>query len=222
VKPNNAGFRPIACGSILRRLVSKIAVAAVLPNMANYLSPLQVGVGVPGGAEGVIHAVSRVVQHHGHEDGFILALLDFSNAFNLVSRVRLMEQVCALCAAILEYTQVCYGGSAHMFVGHSLVEASSGVHQGDPLSPLLFALCIHPLITSLHTRFNNLLNAWFLDDGSVMGKTEEVKQLLQAVVEEGPAYGLVMNPRKTKIWWPQVSPDTINGFPQGVTILPIN
>jgi hypothetical protein len=32
----------------------KIGVGAVLRSLADYLSPLQVGVGVPGGAEGII------------------------------------------------------------------------------------------------------------------------------------------------------------------------
>jgi Reverse transcriptase (RNA-dependent DNA polymerase) len=95
-----------------------------------------------------------------------------------------------------------------MFVGQSMVEASLGVHQGDPFRPArLFALCVQPLISWLHARFTNLLNTWFLDDGAVMGKSQEVKRLLEAVVEEGPEHGFVMNPRKTKIWWPQVPPD---------------
>jgi hypothetical protein len=32
-----------------------------------------------------------------------------------------------------------------------------GVHQGDPLAPLLFALAIHPFILSLAERFEDVL-----------------------------------------------------------------
>jgi hypothetical protein len=76
-----------------------------------------------------------------------------TNAFNLVSTVRLREQVHALCPTVQEYTQVCYGGCAHMFVVQSIVGASvTRGPPGDPLGPLLFALCIHPLILSLHAK----------------------------------------------------------------------
>jgi hypothetical protein len=118
--------------------------------------------------EGIIHAVSRVVppvQHHGHEDGLVhvLGSLDFNNAFNMVSRVRLMERVCVLCPSILEYTQVCYGTCAHIFVGQSMLVASLGVHQVDPLRPArffaLYSRCIHPPISLLPAGFPNPLNA---------------------------------------------------------------
>eukprot|EP00884_Botryococcus_braunii_P000173 jgi/Botrbrau1/10156/Bobra.0121s0008.1 len=49
LKPQG-GLRPIAVGSIFRRLASKIAVRAAPPAVGPYLRPLQVGVGVRGGA----------------------------------------------------------------------------------------------------------------------------------------------------------------------------
>jgi hypothetical protein len=91
-KPNNGGIRPVARGGILRRLVSKIAVGAVLPSLADYFSPLQ-------GRSRCSRGGSR---HHScrfpsgaasrQRGGLSFPLLEFKNAFNLVSRIRLMEQ----------------------------------------------------------------------------------------------------------------------------------
>lgn len=44
--------------------------------------------------------------------------------------------------ALLPYVRVCYGGVAPVYVGKSVVLAKAGVHHGEPLGPLLFALAI--------------------------------------------------------------------------------
>ena len=53
----NGGVRPIAVGEVLRRLVSKCLMSVILPQAIKCLSPVQLGVGVPGGSESIIHAV---------------------------------------------------------------------------------------------------------------------------------------------------------------------
>lgn len=51
VKADIGGIRPIACVGLVRRLVSKVAVWAVVPSLTAYLRPLQVRLGVSGGGE---------------------------------------------------------------------------------------------------------------------------------------------------------------------------
>jgi hypothetical protein len=52
----------------------------------------------------------------------------------------------------------------------------------------------------------------------VLEKSADVKGTMQAVTVEGPAYGIVMNPVETKVWWPQVSPDAFCGLPLLVAV----
>lgn len=103
-----------------------------------------------------------------------------------------------------------------MYVGQFRIRATSGVHQGDPLGPLLFALAVHPLVLSLRARFPNLIQAWFLDDGSVLGAGEEVSGVLGTVIREGPQYGVFLNLPKTKVWWPQLSARVVASLPSGI------
>ena len=55
------GVRPIAVGCTLRRLVAKIAGQLVVDEMAELLSPRQLGYGVRGGAEAAVHACRQKV-----------------------------------------------------------------------------------------------------------------------------------------------------------------
>ncbi|GJR43992.1 putative reverse transcriptase domain-containing protein [Tanacetum coccineum] len=122
LKPDN-GIRPIAVGTIWRRLVSKVAMKGVGKEMSKYLGDFQFGV---------------------------------------------------------------------------------GVQQGDPLRPLLFALVLHPLIHKIRDRDSCklLLHAWYLDDGTVIGDSEEVSRVLDIITVSGPGLGLELNIKKTKIFWP--------------------
>ncbi|GJU04921.1 hypothetical protein Tco_1121351 [Tanacetum coccineum] len=84
LKPDNR-TRPIAVGTIWRRLVFKVAMKGVGKEMSKYLGDFQFGVGVSGGA-------NRVLSEH-HNDGSLAMLtVDFSNAFNLVDRSTLLHE----------------------------------------------------------------------------------------------------------------------------------
>ena len=79
---NDGGVRPIAVGYTLRRLAAKCANANVIKRRNEELQPIQVGVGVSGGAEAAIHALRRYVSTM--PDDHVLVKLDFSNAYNTV------------------------------------------------------------------------------------------------------------------------------------------
>ena len=77
----DGGLRPIAVGNLLRRLTSKCSMAGVVEKAVTMLSPHQLGVGVNGGLEAVIHAVIELVEEADEE--LMLLQVDFINAFNL-------------------------------------------------------------------------------------------------------------------------------------------
>jgi hypothetical protein len=112
LKPNG-GIRPIAVGLTLRRLVSKIAVAAVLPAISEYLQPHQVGVGVRGGAEGLVHALNRLVAHQQDSPDLAVVSLDFQIAFSTVDHNRMLGEVALHCPSIWQYVATTYGCAAH-------------------------------------------------------------------------------------------------------------
>ena len=85
------GIRPIAIGYYWRRLAAKCANNIIAARLRGYFSPLQVGVGVKGGCEAAIHAVRRFLQDM--PDDFIVAKLDFTNAFNCICRSEILRRV---------------------------------------------------------------------------------------------------------------------------------
>jgi len=80
--------------------------------------------------------------------------------------------------------------------------SATGVQQGDPLGPLLFALVLHPLIHQISDSCKLLLHAWYLDDGTLVGDSEKVAKALDIIQVFGPQLGLELNIRKTEIFWP--------------------
>ena len=80
----DGGTRPIAVGYTLRRLVAKCANAHVIKRRSDEVQPIQVGVGVSGGAEAAKHAMRRLVTNL--PDDHVVVKLDFSNAYNTIRR----------------------------------------------------------------------------------------------------------------------------------------
>ena len=67
--------------------------------------------------------------------------------------------------------------------------SATGVQQGDPLGPLLFALVLHPLIHQISDSCKLLLHAWYLDDGTLVGDSEKVAKALDIIQVFRPELG---------------------------------
>ncbi|GKB15918.1 putative reverse transcriptase domain-containing protein, partial [Tanacetum coccineum] len=220
VKPCG-GIRPIAVGTVWRRLVYKVASFSIGNSMNTYLQDFQFGVGVPGGCEVVLHSANRLVESKGNEVGLSMLLEDFSNAFNLVDMSVLLEESRVRCPSIAHWVEFCYARPARLYYGDSILWSCQGVQQEDPLGPLLFALALHPLIQTINSLCELTLHACYLDDGTIVGDTLMVAKALDIIKTKGPARGLFLNVDKTEIFWPVKDPRSrVKGvFPINISCL---
>ena len=125
------------------------------------------------------------------------------NAFNQISRQAILDQCLMFFPELLPWVSWCY--CSHPFLWHPLrvVTSQSGVQQGDPLGPMLFALVLHKLVASLEADdgcFNLLLNLWYLDDGVLVGDRSAVSRALNFIEELGPHLGLHINLPKCELF----------------------
>ena len=103
--------------------------------------------------------------------------VDITNAFNLVSRLAVLEECAQHFPEFLAWKSWCYG--QHPILWHSLgsLTSQTGVQQGDPLRPFVFALVLQRMVTTIHTDeacAGLPQNAWYLDDGSMAGESSSV------------------------------------------------
>ncbi|GJR38451.1 putative reverse transcriptase domain-containing protein [Tanacetum coccineum] len=200
LKPDNR-IRPIAVGAIWRRLASKVSMRGVRKKMSKYLRDFQLRVGVPSGAEAVLHGANRFLNKF-HSDGSLaMFTVDFSNAFNLVDRTTFLHKVWTRWPSISLWVDFLYGQSTRLYVGDDHIWSTTGVQQGDPLGPLLFSLVLHPLVHRIKDCWQLLFHAWYLDDGTIIGDTKEVAKAIDIIKAEGPCLGLELNIKKTEVFW---------------------
>ncbi|GKA16517.1 putative reverse transcriptase domain-containing protein, partial [Tanacetum coccineum] len=156
------------------------------------------GVGVSGGGEAILYAVNRLIEDRSDDIGLSMLLVDFKNAFNLVDREVMLQEVRIRCPAISRWVEFCYSNPTRLYYGNTPLWSHQGVQQGDPLGPLLFALVLHPLIRKIKDSFSLSLHAWYLDDGTIIGDTLVVGKVLELIMEDGPRCGLHLNVDKTE------------------------
>ena len=68
--------------------------------------------------------------------------------------------------------------------------------QGDPLSMMLYAVAVLPLICSLEDSSEWVQN-WYADDSSCVGELSSVRRWFDRLLIDGPAYGYFPEPSKT-------------------------
>ena len=153
---------------MFRRLVSKLCVEAILPEVVQLVSPRQLGVGIDGGVEAVLHSFNRLIQCPTLPQSTVLTLIDFSNAFNEVNRSKLLDIVAAKFPSIYPWVRYCYAVSAPLFFDDAIVRASRGIQQGDPLSSILFAVLLDPILRHIQSEFHLHIGA-ILDDVTFAG-----------------------------------------------------
>lgn len=188
------GIRPIAIGSVYRRIAAKIACNRIKSNLSAVFRPNQLGFGTPMGAEAVTHATRQFIEAR---DKCVILKLDFKNAFNSVYRNAVIHSVQINCPTLMPFVLQCYKDPTYLMFGEHPIRSESGVQQGDPLGPLLFCASIHQDIV---LQLQSPLNIWYLDDGTIGGSPDEVLGDLQLVIAAQTSTGLALNAAKCELF----------------------
>ena len=102
----SGGIRQIAVGYTWRRLAAKCANSYAMSRLGDFFAPIQLGVGVSGGCESAEHPTRRFMESMPNE--FVIAKLDFTNAFNNLRRDALLEAVYKTVLDIYKFCHLSY------------------------------------------------------------------------------------------------------------------
>ena len=127
IAKKDGGIRPIAIGTIFHKLISSAIMCNLKEKLPRTFSPVQFGVGMPGGAENIVHGIRNLLSDH---PDWTLVSLDLTNAFNSVSRVAFLKQVQDKFPSILPWVWQCYGQHSHLLIrGADPIPSACGVFQ---------------------------------------------------------------------------------------------
>ncbi|KAL1446386.1 hypothetical protein WDU94_005682 [Cyamophila willieti] len=189
------GVRPIAVGSVFRRLTAKLACRKVQNRLTDYFVPNQLGVATKQGCETAIHG-ARTYVYHPKNNSKVLLKIDFANAFNSVSRDHMLQQVKEKAPDIYPFLFQCYRSSSYLFFGNDILTSETGCQQGDPCGPLLFSLAVQPIVESMTTEFN----MWYLDDATLADSPTSVLENFEKLQNAANKMGLNVNYNKCELY----------------------
>ena len=159
------GIRPIAV-EVLRRLIAKCLAKEAKLEAKELFQSQQLGVGVKGGAEAIIHSTKisyEKILTSSSSSGILQ--IDFCNAFNSIKRSEMLKALASSMQGIAAFTNSCYSQHSQ-FYEKFVVSSQSGIQQGDPLGPLLFSLTLGPIIEKIQETAPELQqDSWYLVDG---------------------------------------------------------
>ena len=189
----DGGIRPIAVGNTLRRLATKVLIFPTTAEIREQVQPTQLGVGTPAGCEAALRAVRHYMESTSSPK--VLLKIDLKNAFNSIRRDKILESVREHLPDTYHMFYQAYGAHSLLFHGEKTIRSETGLQQGDPAGPALFALTIDGLTKSLVSE----LNVWFLDDGTTGDLVARVAADLDRLLEGFPLLGAELNGDKCEI-----------------------
>ena len=196
LKKKDGGIRPVAVDNVFRRLAAKVGCYAVYRAVSHELWPIQLGVSDKGGAEAAVHAVRTFITNNiDSNDHKIISRLDIMNAFNSVRRDHVLQTRLDRTPEIAELSFLAYSKPSSVIASGHSITSSTGVQQGDPIDPLLFALAVDQIASGVRSE----LNVWYLDDATIGGSPESVISDVQRCITGLKRIGLMVNPKKTEI-----------------------
>jgi hypothetical protein len=125
----------------------------------------------------------------------VLVKLDFINAFNSVHRGVILDRVASMAPEVYRFVSLLYAAPSSLAFGTFEIVSGEGAQQGDPLGPILFCLCIHPILLSLNCKFK----IGYMDDVTLGGHISDVAQAVEQVERSGESMGLRLNPGKCEV-----------------------
>ena len=189
------------------------------------LAPLQVGVAVPLGGEAAVYTARQWMYRRGGHATDIFLKVNFHNAFNTVDRAALLRQVRLHLPGLVPWAEWCYSRHSRLLFHGDVLTSETGVQQGDPLGPLLFALALQPAMQAAKAgplnQSPHLIFA-YLDDVCLAGDYRAVAGGFARLAAAAHQVGLHINLAKSELI-PCGGPDSAidrGVFPPGIAINP--
>ena len=193
LKKKDGGIRPIAIGDVFRRLTAKLGVHKLKPRVSQYLSPFQLGCGVPGGIDVAVHS-ARYSMMNAEEDSVFLKI-DISNAFNTIDRRHVANCLEEVAPEILPFFKLSYSKPSNLVYGPDIILSSSGLQQGAPDAPMEFSIGIQKFVQAINSK----LKIAYLDDISLCDNWRTVLADVVKFKESCQRIGLKLNTSKCEI-----------------------
>lgn len=140
LKKDDGSVRPIAVSELIYRLCAKAILRSYFHT--DFLLPYQLGVRSPGGVEPIVRAAERALERSLGVEYTHLASLDANNAFNRVDRKVMADAVEKHAPVLWRTCKWAYGEPSDLICGHTILQSSQGVRQGDPFGPLFFSITL--------------------------------------------------------------------------------
>ena len=168
------GVRPNAIGEAFLRLSSNCALSTA-QNAEDLLAPLQIGVGISGGAE----IPGHLLRPDFSNPDVVTVQVDLLNAFNLANRDDIVHAVADKLPSLLPYVLMAYQQQSPLVIqqadgSHEVLWSEAGVRQGDPMGPLLFALTYQPTPHAAQDHAADAIVTACHDDTYLQGQDDTV------------------------------------------------
>ena len=194
LRKKDGGIRPIAVGCSYRRLVAKASIKKYSSVLGSKLRPVQLGYGTSGGCEASVHAVRQYAEANSDTDK-VITKLDMCNAFNCLRRDVVLDEVKKHLPGLSHFVWQAYSEESPLYYHTTQLTSATGIQQGDPLGPALFALGVHTAASGVSSE----LNVWYLDDATIGGTVGSVTKDLQVLIPRLASIGLTVNSSKCEL-----------------------
>ena len=162
------GIRPIGIGETWRRLFAKSVIEDSGAEVVEACGCKQLCAGLKAGIEGAVHTASSFWEEHCGDDQTGFLLIDASNAFNEMNRIRMLYEIRYRWPSGAQFVFNCYRHWSKLLLrspsGCLHLYSMEGVTQGDPTAMLMYGIGTLPIIHQLHSLRTEAMQLWYADD----------------------------------------------------------
>jgi hypothetical protein len=138
--------------------------------------------------------------------------VDIRNAFNTLLRLAILRGVRKRFAEGTPWMATCYGRASLLFCGDQVLLSTTGVQQGDNAGPAGYCFGTHDIYESIEDIDGLLWQAWYMDDGTLVGRLSALEEALHRICVMGAEVGLEVNLSKCILWTP-LGADAVAQYP---------